>query len=495
MLLDSTKITYRLAFAGIMSAITVLSVVILLLGSLAAYNLRTEFVNDTYTETSILAKSLAKSLSRKADIDESLLDAAVHIDDSIESLVLYNNDNTILYFYSKSGLNIKDVDFSTVANSNTTFSDIHNFFINKSITLDGIQVGSLYLQKNTNKLKDSLLMYFFITIVILVVSVFISWLIVSRVKSSVSDTEAKLVRMAHIDSVTGLYNRHAFNDKLQHEILAAIQNNSKFAVVLIDLDDFKLVNDTLGHLVGDGLLIQVGEQLKASVRHEDIVSRLGGDEFALILKGVDGNQEFETVGSNILEALSSKCIINSNELYVSCSIGGAIYPEHGCDAVSLLQHADMAMYGSKNKGKNCVTLYDESFEHNSHRKSVLANNIRKGLESNEFKLVYQPQFNLNTERIVGVEALIRWHSDQHGIISPEEFIQIAEESGQIHTLGKWIIKQAMIDVQQWNTALKYEIPVAVNISTTQLQNGDIEDVIIELSECHNIPMYLLELEI
>lgn len=493
--IKSTTITYKVAFAGIISATTILCAVILMLSGVAFFSLKHSFVQEAQNESLILADGLAKTLLRHSDIDDASLKIAASIDASITNMVVKQNDGTVLYFYSKLNQDIKSLDglFRTPINEYQLKFD--RFDINVPVNINNSQVGELYITKSVEGLQKSVMVYSFFAVIILAISIFVSWLVMARVKKSLAVTEDNLYEMAHIDSVTSLYNRHSYNEQLNHFIKDAHNKDEAFAVVLLDLDDFKVVNDTLGHIAGDALLKTVGENLKLAVRKEDVVARIGGDEFALILRGIYTKESFNIVGRNILEQMSKPCNIGGQHIYISCSIGGALFPSDAKDSNTLLQYADLAMYAAKNRGKNCFRLFDSILELQTHRKSSIASNLRKGIENKEFRLVYQPQFHLQTERIVGVEALIRWHSEDFGMVSPDEFIRIAEESGQMHSIGEWIINTAMHDVQAWNDGLKYEVPVAINISTTQLQKGNIEDIIIDVANRTNFPMYLLELEI
>lgn len=495
MRLESTKITYRLAFAGIVSAITVLFIVIIMLSGLAYMSLKNAYIQESHREVSILAAGLSNNIASNGTLDESSIKAAISIDHTIGNVVVKNIAGEVLYFYSKQNEHLSSLRGLFDTQSNDYSIDLHNFYINMPLMNNGHTVGALYLSKSSEPLQQGILVYAVVAIIIFAVSIMVSWFMIERVKRSIEITEIRLFEMAHLDSVTNLFNRHAFNEKLQNFIESSKLVDEVFAVALLDLDDFKVINDTLGHSVGDKLLKIVGDVLVSSVRQGDIVARIGGDEFALILRGISSHADFEKVGQHILHQMALPRLINGRNIYISCSLGGALYPSDGQDTSTLLQHADLAMYAAKHKGKNCLRVFDAVLETQSHRKSNISTSLRKGLERNEFKLVYQPQFNLKSERIVGVEALLRWHSEEHGIISPDEFIRIAEDSGQMHALGEWILTKALTDVQEWNKHLKYEVPVAINISTTQLQKGNIEDVIMKISEGHNFPMYLLELEI
>ncbi|WP_240620383.1 GGDEF and EAL domain-containing protein [Peribacillus acanthi] len=304
--------------------------------------------------------------------------------------------------------------------------------------------------------------------------------------------EKTIQHMAYFDSLTGLPNRNKFRNHL-NEILAN-SHPEPFAVVFLDLDRFKVINDTKGHTTGDLLLKQVALRLRLAAKNVGDVFRQGGDEFIILLENID-KEAVSDVCDRFLAEFSAPLILEEEEFYVTPSIGISMYPENGEDIDTLIKHADTAMYMAKERGKNNFQFYTSNHDGPTLRKMELENKLRKALEQDQLVLHYQPQVNLVSGRIVGVEALVRWNHPELGMVSPGEFIPLAEETGLIVPLGKWILKNAILQNKAWQQQGMEPIPVAVNISVRQLQDDDfVEYVKLALVNTDLEPKYL-ELEI
>jgi diguanylate cyclase (GGDEF)-like protein len=303
----------------------------------------------------------------------------------------------------------------------------------------------------------------------------------------ISQTE-EIKRLAYFDSLTELPNRNAFIDKLKQEVARAKRNTEKIGVLYIDLDDFKTVNDVYGHDIGDLLLKNVAERLQKSSRLSDTVARLAGDEFAIILTHLNTYQDSSNVGQRILDDISypvkfsEKIIadlaqpfaIQNNSFTVSCSIGIALYPENGKNATELLNSADTAMYAAKREGKNRYQYCTEEMTQAMHKLVEIERNIRQAVADREFILYFQPQIDLATKNIIGLEALIRWNHPQRGIIPPSEFIQVAEERGIIQDISKWVIREVFDQLKLWQEAGCKLVPVMINLSALDFYQQGIE---------------------
>ena len=297
----------------------------------------------------------------------------------------------------------------------------------------------------------------------------------------------KLDFMAHHDLVTGLPNRLYITEKMKQEIQ---NNNTNFAVIFIDLDRFKLINDTLGHNVGDQLLQQVSTRLNDSVNRNDIVARQGGDEFLILAKGA-AKQQSQIIANRIFEAFSTPFEFNGNELYITPSMGISLYPENGAAVDELIQNADLAMYKSKEKGKNTYHIFTTSMKSETNRKIALENGLRLGIRRDEFRIHYQPKYDLQSKQIIGAEALLRWEHPELGVISPSEFIPIAEETGLIIPLGEWVLKMACKQAVEWQNYGYLPIMMCVNLSASQFLYWDLPKKVEEiLSETTMDPDYL-----
>lgn len=306
--------------------------------------------------------------------------------------------------------------------------------------------------------------------------------------------EKKIEHMAHHDALTGLPNRALVKIRAEQIIANAKRNNTKSAVLFIDLDGFKEINDTLGHSTGDAMLKSVASRLKECIRENDILSRQGGDEFLVILSEIRDENDISAVAKKILEVLEHPYEINIHTLLASGSIGIALYPDHGETFETLLQCADTAMYKAKERGKNNYCFYTQQMNHYTIGQFKLQNDLKNALANNEFVLFYQPQIDLYTNRITGAEALIRWRHPQLGMVPPMQFIPVAENSGLIVQIGEWVLEEACAQAAQWHQN-GIGITVAVNISAMQFKRGNLEDVVIHALEHSRLDPKFLELEL
>ncbi len=301
---------------------------------------------------------------------------------------------------------------------------------------------------------------------------------------------------AYHDLLTKLPNRALLNDRLNLAINQAKREEEKLAVMFLDLDRFKNINDSLGHMIGDELLQQVSVRLKECIRAADTLARFGGDEFTLMLPKLhNGHEDARKLAEKITRTLKQPFNVDGHELYVSASIGIALYPQDGTNIDSLIKHADVAMYHVKGQGKNGYQFYSNEMNVPYIEKLSMDTGIHKALDNDEFNLVYQPQVNLRTGEIVGVEALLRWDHPEHGPISPSEFIPFAEESGLIIDIGYWVLKTACAELSKWRSAGLPEIRISINISARQLMEDNIVEDIKNIIKDYNVPGHCLELEI
>src|SRR5215218_10101455 len=295
------------------------------------------------------------------------------------------------------------------------------------------------------------------------------------------------------DALTGLPNRVLFRDRIQQAVRAAERRHGGAAVMIMDLDHFKEVNDTLGHHHGDVLLQEVAERLKTTLRSADTVARLGGDEFGVLLPEVQGVADAQAVAEVLQNALREPFVVDGLTLEMGGSIGIACHPDHGDHVEVLIQRADIAMYSAKEGGRG-FALYEPQQDHYSPRRLSLAGELRSALESGELELHYQPKADVISGRIVGVEALVRWNHPRHGLLGPEEFVPIAEQTGLIVPLTRWVLGEAMRQIQLWQEQ-GYELSVAVNLSARSFLDTALAVDIPQLLELHRIEPTLLELEV
>lgn len=289
----------------------------------------------------------------------------------------------------------------------------------------------------------------------------------SQVKGRTNEIELannQLRLQAYHDSLTGLPNRHAFYESLQKTIDHSKKFNLKFSLVFIDLDNFKEVNDTLGHDYGDLLLINTAKRLLSCVRTSDIVARLGGDEFTLIIQDLCSKERISAVASDILKSLSIAYQLNDERVFVSGSIGITVYPDDGQSVEDLVKHADQAMYESKHAGRNCFHYFTHDLQVNAQHKKSLSDDLRKAVFENQFELFYQPIVDLKNAEVSKVEALIRWNHPEKGKILPSCFISLAEEMGLIYVISNWVAHSALRQAVAWRKQSGKELPIAINTS-------------------------------
>jgi len=326
----------------------------------------------------------------------------------------------------------------------------------------------------------------------------LAWLLVRRMRAAVAQAEHNLHVLAHIDPVTCLPNRNAFNDRLAHALKRADRQETSVSLLLLDLDNFKVVNDTLGHDIGDMLLRQVAERLRQTLRSTDVICRIGGDEFVVIVEPADDELEPDQVARKILRALADPFMVETHQLFVSASIGVSVYPKDAPDAAAVVRCADIAMYHAKNKGKNAYEVFHEEMAHRASKRLALEANLRKALQNNELSLHYQPQIDVRTGRMCGMEVLVRWHCEAlGGMVSPAEFIPVAEESGVIVPLGRWVLQMAIRQAAAWRKAglMEHIEHVAVNLSACQTKDVQLMYEVQALLMETGLPPRLLELEI
>lgn len=307
--------------------------------------------------------------------------------------------------------------------------------------------------------------------------------------------EERIRYLATHDGLTGLPNRAMFSQLLNLEIKSAHRYGRKLAVLFIDLDRFKTINDTLGHQAGDALLKEISARLKASVRASDVVARLGGDEFVILVQEVNESGQVAAVARNVLSAAIKPMTIAGQQCRVTASVGIAMYPADAQDEQSLMKNADLAMYFAKEEGKNNYQFYSQDTRFESRQSMALETNLRGAMERNEFSLHYQAKLDLKSDKITGVEALLRWNSPELGAVPPMQFIPAAEETGLIVPLGKWVLRSACRQNMEWQRAGLPPVCIAVNLSPRQFSDPDLlADIAVVLGETGMAPQ-LLEIEI
>jgi diguanylate cyclase (GGDEF)-like protein/PAS domain S-box-containing protein len=305
-------------------------------------------------------------------------------------------------------------------------------------------------------------------------------------------SEAQIVHMAHHDLLTGLPNRALFMQKMEEAAARLRRWEEPFTVFFLDLDRFKIVNDSLGHPAGDALLKETGARLRSSLRETDVLARLGGDEFAIIQAGeTDQPQAAALLADRVIEIVTTPYVIEGNEVRVGTSIGIALAPADGSEPAELIKKADLALYRTKAQGRNAYRFFDVQMTHEVDARHRLENDLRGAILRNELELFYQPIVDINTGKLFGAEALARWRHPERGLVPPDLFIPLAEETGLIASIGEWVLQRACADAAGWPARLK----VAVNLSALQFRKSNLFDVILCALVESGLASERLELEI
>jgi len=304
----------------------------------------------------------------------------------------------------------------------------------------------------------------------------IKWAVLKhRVKSVVAKViaERKVQLLAYRDNLTGLPNRLLFADRLEQAVKRSERSRTSMALMLVDIDDFKLVNDSFGHDAGDKLIKAVGDLISKSLRRADTIARLGGDEFAVIIEGIDGPDDAISIADNLTTILEHNVRLDDQETYTSASIGIAVYPEDGNDARTLLKNADTAMFRAKENGRHCFQFYKPEMSVSAMERLDLENSLKAAFENDEFLIHYQPIIDIHKNEVVGVEALLRWQHPDKGMIQPSDFVGIVEDCGLIVALGEWLIFSVCKQIKVWRDAGLENQNVSINLAPRQFKEQDL----------------------
>jgi diguanylate cyclase (GGDEF)-like protein/PAS domain S-box-containing protein len=307
-------------------------------------------------------------------------------------------------------------------------------------------------------------------------------------------TQRQLFDAAHSDRLTGLPNRFSLEQRLQDAVATANEDGSRFALLFLDLDRFKTINDTMGHGAGDEVLREVALRLHDCVRGADFIARPGGDEFVIVLSGIAGVADIEFLSQRVIETLSAPISVRERTVYVGVSVGAAVFPDHGRDAEALTAHADAAMYRAKGAGGSSLAIYESSLQALDAERFALEADLRVALARGEFELEYQPLVDLAREEIVGCEALLRWHHPSRGTISPEVFVPIAEASSTIVEIDRWVLREACAAAASFRTVAP-NLSMSVNLSARDLREDDLGGHVASALVQHGLPAHALIMEV
>jgi diguanylate cyclase (GGDEF)-like protein len=457
-------------------------------------SLRSALLDDLRVQARIIGENSAAALvfNDPRAARETL--SALGYSPSVRAAAIFSHDRSTLALYQAPGQTAPTMQDAALLRDGYQFS-LAELLVAQPVNLAERQLGTVAIRISLENLWWRVLGYIALTLAVAIGSLAISFVLVSRMRKVVRHTEAHLDYLAHSDSVTGLPNRHAFNARLAFALSKVDQFGGMVGLLFLDLDNFKAVNDTLGHQNGDRLLKLVAQRLVNILRTTDTICRIGGDEFAVILESATSSRESESVAAKLLAALNEPFQVDNIDLHVTASLGLSIYPIDTTDLQALTRNADTAMYQAKNSGKNAFERFHPDMEQRAKKRVQLENSMRRAMERNELRVFFQPQISIATRRIVAVEALLRWEHPELGLIQPVEFIPIAEESGLIVPLGKWVLEAACQQAARWAAEGMRELHMAVNLSVRQMREETMVDDILSILRETGVSPEQLELEI
>lgn len=491
-LITPPKISTRLRTASLLFATVALWLAITALSIVEYFNLRQALLDDSLIEANILASNVSAAVlfrDRQA-ADETI--QTLRASPILSRVAVLLPDASV--FVVADAPRAEPIGRPVLLDGKKFEFSWHSLQINAPILHQGSLIGYIYSDKTLARLYRQTFTYAGYALGIGALGLVLVWMGVARVQRAVAQVEKDLLAMAHIDSVTNLWNRNTFNEHLAASIALVQHNQQTIGLLLLDLDNFKTVNDSLGHHCGDALLAMVAQRLFNLLGDQDIVCRLGGDEFALVLRRPDA-RALPLIAESITKLFAEPFVIENQEVSITCSLGVSIYPDHASDQDTLVRNADIAMYQAKLAGKNTFQFFTAEMSRALQRRTAIEKGLRNAIAADELTLNFQPQYDLHNLQLVGVEALLRWHSAELGSVAPTEFIPIAEESGLIIPIGEWVLQSACRQMAEWRQ-LGLLLPViSINFSAKQLRAPNLAQHILAVVEQAQIDPRLIEIEL
>jgi len=493
--LPPVLLSSRLVVTGILAAGLALLTVVLALTGLDYWSTRQSMLQDSRVEAAIVADNIAAAVMfRDARTANEML-AALKSSPMVLGAGVYDAQGLLLAHYTRGpDDNFPATLAATGMGGLTERAGLSVLEIARPVETAGVAEGTLYFRKSMRAVYSRLAIRFVSALLIAGCVMAMAAAMVLRSQAAVRNAENRLHALAHTDAVTGTGNRHAFNERLAAAIEAARDQGTRVALVYIDLDNFKTLNDTFGHAAGDGLLRQVARRLQSVVRSTDAISRLGGDEFAVILPLDMDDAALNTYGQRIVGTFHHSFTEVGQQMTMTCSAGIATFPGDAADMDGLVSNADTAMYRAKEMGKNRCVRFDASMNQAVVRRQAIEHALRAALQQGEgLALHYQPLFAATDRALVGAEALLRWSHAELGNVSPLEAVMVAEDCGLIVPLGYWVMRTACRDAARWQAG--GPLRVSVNISARQLGDPQFLERVMDILREEGLPAHLLEIEL
>jgi len=470
-----------------LSTALALGIATLLLISSETTTLREDFQHRLATQASLVAANSAAAVVFQDALSARDNLAAFRHSPEILSARIFLPGGTLFADYHKGGANEESPPWARLLG-------LDRIEYQRPLRLENMTVAEIRLVADLEPLRARMLGFIAVVLGAALFGLFIAQALMARLRRAMRRAEDDMVRMAHYDTLTGLPNRAFFETHTEQVLARAAAAGQRAALLFFDLDNFKVVNDSLGHPIGDQLLKAVAAQLGQVVRQSDNLSRLGGDEFTLLIEGADQHQA-SAIAEHVIQALHQPFPIDGHELSIGASIGIALYPDDGDSVDKLLRSADSALYAAKAAGKHTWRFFSAAMDEQAQHRLVLEAGLHRALDRGELRMVYQPIVDLGSGHLIGYEALMRWNSPELGEVLPAQFIPVAEETGLIHALGDFALRSACAQTRCWLDEGRTELVVSVNVSARQFYGRGLVESVRQALAAANLPPSHLDLEI
>jgi diguanylate cyclase (GGDEF)-like protein len=454
------------------------------------YTRRQEFFQEAHTRARVVRENVAAAVSFGDRTAATEILASLRAADNVVEAAVYRSTG-LLATYRRDGAGTGLP--AMVAPGERISGDVLE--VVEPVVVNDAVAGAVLVRTDMRRLSESLRRYGISALVLFCATLGAAALLLARMRRTMVRAEQNLEYLAHFDALTGLPNRNGFTEILGHALARAERAGSRAALLFVDLDDFKLVNDTLGHTAGDELLAAVAKRVRARLRAGDTVSRRGGDEFTILLEQIGNADQAGSVARDVVAEISRAFTIRGQNVYIGASVGICLYPDDAQSADDMIRNADTAMYRAKEGGKKRSAFFVEGMTKEQQARFAIENGLREALRSGGLRLVYQPQVELATRRLSGFEALMRWDHPEYGPLGPAHYLRIAESSDLIEDLGAWVLREACAQGARWRAAGLPPVTIAVNIAVRQLQRKGLADEVRQALEHAGLPAGSLEIEV